>query len=381
MSNSQDRVLARVVRIDDVKTHPNADSLDLALVGGWQCVIKRGEYQAGDLAIYIEVDSMVPMDNPIFEFLRGRNMVERDGKEYSRIKTMKLRKELSQGLIVPVHAAGSPEPKVDEDVTDRMGILKYVKPSEQADINGGNKGDRTGTSKLGFPNFIPKTDQTRVQNIKMAYDQAHQKDEKFEVTFKLDGSSLTIWHKDGEVGVASRNVGFRLEDEKIGFFTAVKNFFKGRGWKRVIKKDSNHFTAMAEELNLGERLREFGLNIALQGELVAPNIQGNFEGVDKPESYVYDIYNISESRYYLPEERLATLGILNALADDGEEDVKHVPVYMWDVGVPKDMQDVIEMASGESALNGKYREGLVFKSMSRDFSFKVISNEYLLKEE
>ncbi|APD19522.1 RNA ligase [Pseudomonas phage Zigelbrucke] len=378
MSNSQDRVLARVVRIDDVKTHPNADSLDLALVGGWQCVIKRGEYQAGDLAIYIEVDSMVPMDNPIFEFLRGRNMVERDGKEYSRIKTMKLRKELSQGLIVPVHAAGSPEPKVDEDVTDRMGILKYVKPSEQAAINGGNKGSRTGTSKLGFPNFIPKTDQARVQNIQMAYDQAHQKGEKFEVTFKLDGSSLTIWHKDGEVGVASRNVGFRLEDEKIGFFTAVKNFFKGRGWKRVIKKDSNHFTAMAEELNLGERLRYFGLNIALQGELVAPNIQGNFEGVDKPEYYVYDIYNISDSRYCLPAERLAILNTLNQL---GGETVKHVPVYMWDVGVPKDMQLVIKMASGESALNGKYREGLVFKSMSRDFSFKVISNEYLLKEE
>ena len=378
MSNSQDRVLARVVRIDDVKTHHNADSLDLALVGGWQCVIKRGEYQAGDLAIYIEVDSMVPVDNPIFEFLRGRNMVEQGGKEYSRIKTMKLRKELSQGLIVPVHAAGSPEPKVDEDVTDRMGILKYVKPSEQAAINGGNKGSRTGTSKLGFPNFIPKTDQARVQNIQMAYDQAHQKGEKFEVTFKLDGSSLTIWHKDGEVGVASRNVGFRLEDEKIGFFTAIKNFFKGRGWKRVIKKDSNHFTAMAEELNLGERLRYFGLNIALQGELVAPNIQGNFEGVDKPEYYVYDIYNISDSRYCLPAERLAILNTLNQL---GGETVKHVPVYMWDVGVPEDMQLVIKMASGESALNGKYREGLVFKSMSRDFSFKVISNEYLLKEE
>ncbi|ADF58192.1 Putative RNA ligase [Pseudomonas phage JG004] len=378
MSNSQDRVLARVVRIDDVKTHPNADSLDLALVGGWQCVIKRGEYQAGDLAIYIEVDSMVPVDNPIFEFLRGRNRVEQGGKEYSRIKTMKLRKELSQGLIVPVHAAGSPEPKVDEDVTDRMGILKYVKPSEQVAINGGNKGSRTGTSKLGFPNFIPKTDQARVQNIQMAYDQAHQKGEKFEVTFKLDGSSLTIWHKDGEVGVASRNVGFRLEDEKIGFFAAVKNFFKGLGWKRVIKKDSNHFTAMAEELDLGKRLREFGLNIALQGELVAPNIQGNFEGVDKPEYYVYDIYNISDSRYCLPAERLAILNTLNQL---GGETVKHVPVYMWGVGVPKDMQLVIKMASGESALNGKYREGLVFKSMSRDFSFKVISNEYLLKEE
>ncbi|UOL47872.1 RNA ligase [Pseudomonas phage vB_Paer_PsCh] len=378
MSNSQDRVLARVVRIDDVKTHPNADSLDLALVGGWQCVIKRGEYQAGDLAIYIEVDSMVPVDNPIFEFLRGRNMVEQGGKEYSRIKTMKLRKELSQGLIVPVHAAGSPEPKVDEDVTDRMGILKYVKPSEQAAINGGNKGDRTGTSKLGFPNFIPKTDQARVQNIKMAYENAYTKGEKFEVTFKLDGSSLTIWHKDGDTGVASRNVGFRLEDEKIGFFTAVKNFFKGHGWKRVIKKDSNHFTAMAEELDLGKRLREFGLNIALQGELVAPNIQGNFEGVDKPEYFVYDIYNISESRYYLPEERLATLNTLNS---KGGVKIKHVPVYLWNVGVPAEMESVIKMASGESALNGKYREGLVFKSMSRDFSFKAISNEYLLKEE
>ncbi|ALT58369.1 RNA ligase [Pseudomonas phage PaoP5] len=380
MSNSQDRVLARVVRIDDVKTHPNADSLDLALVGGWQCVIKRGEYQAGDLAIYIEVDSMVPMDNPIFEFLRGRNMVERDGKEYSRIKTMKLRKELSQGLIVPVDASGLPNLKENQDLTDQMGILKYVKPSEQAAIDGGAKakGERKGTSKLGFPNFIPKTDQARVQNIKMAYENAYVKGEKFEVTFKLDGSSLTIWHKDGEVGVASRNVGFRLEDEKIGFFTAVKNLFKGMGWNRVIKKDSNHFTEMADQLDLGNRLRKLGLNIALQGELVAPNIQGNFEGVDKPEYYVYDIYNISQSRYALPEEREEILSQLNFT--EGER-VKSVPLYLWNVGVPAEMESVIKMASGDSALNGKYREGLVFKSMSRDFSFKVISNEYLLKEE
>lgn len=380
MSNSQERVLARVVRIDDVKTHPNADSLDLALVGGWQCVIKRGEYKAGDLAIYIEVDSMVPVENPVFEFLRGRNMVAKDGKEYSRIKTMKLRKELSQGLIVPISAAGVSNPKDDQDLTDQMGILKYVKPSEQAAIDGGAKakGERKGTSKLGFPNFIPKTDQARVQNIKMAYENAYAKGEKFEVTFKLDGSSLTIWHKDGEVGVASRNVGFRLEDEKIGFFTAVKNLFKGTGWKRVIKKDSNHFTEMADQLDLGNRLRKLGLNIALQGELVAPNIQGNFEGVDKPEYYVYDIYNISESRYALPEEREEILSKLNFT--EGQR-VKSVPLYLWNVGVPADMQAVIKMASGDSALNGKYREGLVFKSMSRDFSFKVISNEYLLKEE
>ncbi|UPW35904.1 putative RNA ligase [Pseudomonas phage EM] len=379
MSNSQDRVLARVVSLDDVKTHPNADALDLALVGGWQCVIKRGEYKPGDLAIYIEVDSMVPLSEPVFEFLRGKNMVERDGKEYSRIKTMKLRKELSQGLIVPLGCLkDSSLLKEGTDVTDVMGILKYVKPSEQAAINGG-KGSRTGTSKLGFPNFIPKTDQARVQNIKAAYDRAYETGEKFEVTYKLDGSSLTIWHNDGEVGVASRNVGFRLEDEKIGLFTAIKNFLKGGGWKRCIKKDSNHFTAMADELNLSSRLREVGMNIALQGELVAPNIQNNFEGVDKPEYYVYDIYLIgAEGRYALPWEREAILEAINRT--EGVK-VRHVPVYLMDVGVPADMQSVIKMASGESALNGKYREGLVFKSLTRDFSFKVISNEYLLKEE
>lgn len=120
------------------------------------------------------------------------------------------------------------------------------------------------------------------------------------------------------------------------------------------------------------------MNIALQGELVAPNIQGNFEGVDKPEYYVYDIYNISESRYALPEEREEILSKLNFT--EGQR-VKSVPLYLWNVGVPSDMQAVIKMASGDSALNGKHREGLVFKSMSRDFSFKVISNEYLLKEE
>lgn len=372
-----ERTLARIVLIDDIIPHPNADMLEIAVVGGWQCIVKKGEFSPKMKAIYVEVDAAVPLGSRAFEFLEGRNNVTLDDKRYARIKTIKLRKELSQGLVIPVDFADGDE---GVDVTEALGIVKYEKPEER---ERNATGVKTGVSSLGFPKFIPKTDQNRVQNIVHMYNKAVQDEELFEATYKLDGSSLTAYCNKGVLGVCSRNVGFRMADEKRGFFATLKEFvfhvkqrgFKNAKWTPVIKADDNSFTQMAIEAELDHAVTNIylhtGRSVALQGEMVGPAIQKNFEGVEKNSFFLYDIYDIDKQEYLLPEERQKMAA---------EFGIPHVPVWSARMKLPE-LAQIIADADGPSGLNGKYREGLVFKSTVRDFSFKVISNRYLIDED
>ena len=291
---------------------------------------------------------------------------------------MKLRKQLSQGFCVPYSETGLKGNAVGDDVTKALGVVKYEKAEEASMNNTGGTGNKSGKTALGFPKFVPKTDQTRVQNISAMYLKAVADGEEFEESFKLDGSSLTAFVKDGVKGVASRNVGFRMEDEKRTFFGAVKDWLLQRKpllhkkWNRVIKADDNAFTQMASEAGLIEAIVADGRNLAIQGEMVGPSIQKNFEGVDKNEFYCYDVFLIDEQRYMLPAERVEFCKTRN---------VQHVPInYVGPLQAP-DVAGALVRADGPSGIKGKFREGFVYKSVKRDFSFKAISNKYLLKEE
>lgn len=369
-----ERKLIRVVVIDDIIEHPNADSLELAIVGGWQVCVKKGEFTKGNLALYAEVDAMLPVDNELFSFLAGSSNYDVDGKQYARVKTIKLRKELSQGILFPTHGIMCAE---GEDYTDTFGVIKYEPPSERQ----GGKDNALKKARL-FPAFIHKTDQERVQNIVRQYDAAVATGEEFEVTYKLDGSSFTAYIKGDKVGVCSRNVELQLEREVWSWKKRVvemwKQFLKhGRyaKWQTGVDPESNSFTALFNELNLGDRLRKartyIGGDIAIQGEMVGPSIQGNFEGVDKNKLYVYSVFDIDKGEYFLPELAQAIVSHIN---------LDYVPVLEYRTKLPATVADALATADGPSGLNGKYREGLVYKSLDRDFSFKVISNNYLLKE-
>lgn len=383
MVEHTERKLARVVLIDSLHPIEGADRIELAMVGGWQVVVQKGLYVAGDKAVYFEIDSLLPLDYPAFASLSSISSKLQfvvDGKQYARIKTMKLRKQLSQGFCVPLQDAGAMGAPVDKDLTKSLGVIKYESAGEKG-MNG-TPGMKTGSSALGFPKFIPKTDQTRLQNIPVQFAQARDSGELFEKTFKLDGSSLTAFIKDGVPGVASRNVGFRLQTENKGFVRTVKDFvaqvkergFRRAKWEPQILADNNAFIDMAASAGVLTALVREGRNLAIQGEMVGPSIQKNFEGVDKNEFYIYDVYDIDAQKYLLPSERQEFCI---------RHDLKHVPLACGPLGVtlPSDVAAAILDADGPSGLKGKYREGFVYKSMARDFSFKVISNAYLLKEE
>lgn len=384
MTQNTDRKLARVVIIDSLHPIKGKDRIELAMVGGWQVIVQKGLYVAGSKAMFFEVDSLIPIESPAGASLAGISSKLKhviDGVLYARIKTMKMAGSLSQGFCVPLAEVGASEGcSVDSDFTKTLGIIKYEAQAEKESIAGG-AGVKTGASALGFPKMIPKTDQTRLQNIPVQFEQARDAGELFEKSFKLDGSSLTAYMYNGVPGVASRNVGFRMQTENKGFIQTVKDWWKQvkqRGIRNAkfetqLKADDNQFTQAAQESGVMTALVRENRNLAFQGELVGPSIQKNFEGVKVNELYIYDVFDIDEQKYLLPAERQALCEKYN---------LKHVPLASeHPVVLPVDVATAILDADGPSGLNGKYREGFVYKSMTRDFSFKVISNAYLLKEE
>ena len=370
-----ERKLLRVVKIDDVVEHGNADSLEIAVVGGWQVCVKKDQFKAGDVAMYAEVDALLPLDHPEFAFLEGRSQYTVDGKNYSRVKTIKLRKQLSQGILFDYFGTAG----VDEDLTSLYGVIKYEAVPEP--VPGSSFGNMK--KSRAFPSFIRKTDQERVQNIVNAFNAAVATGEEFEISVKLDGSSFTAYIKDGKVGVCSRNIELQLEPEVWSFWKQLKVFvsevkkhgFKCAKWKKGVQPEANAFTALFNELELEQKLKAIkehcGWNLAIQGEMVGPSIQGNFEGVDKNRLFVYSVFDIDAQKYVLPETAYAIVKRMG---------LEYVPVISYRATLPNTIAEVLAMADGPSALGGKYREGTVWKSLDRDFSFKVISNEYLILE-
>lgn len=337
---NKERKLATVRRIDNVVAIENADAIECAVVGGWNVVIKKGEFKAGDLAIYFEIDSWMPKELAPFLF-EGKVF---EGVEGARLRTKKLRGVVSQGLLLPLSVAfelpaTTSVDVVGTDLTEALGIKKWDKPLSPQLV---------GVAKGNFPSFIPKTDQERVQNLTKEINEFQG--EEFEVTIKLDGSSITVYSvKDSDTGkwvdgVCSRNLD--------------------------LKEGDSAFWVIAKQEGIHEKIKSTGRQLAFQGEMLNTNIQGNWEKVDKLCMFVYDVYDIDAKRYLLPEERASLCSSLG---------VPHVPVLHSKFKLEQDVKQLLEMAEGEGMNKGVKREGLVFKHSNSDFSFKAISNAYLLK--
>lgn len=329
------RKLASIRTIRAITPIDGADQIELAKIDGWQCVVSKGKHQAGDAVVYFEIDSFLPVEPP-YEFLRKGcfRTVEGLGEGF-RIKTIRLRGQLSQGLVMSLEDLGlkSTLPEGD-DVTSVLGVQKYEKP-----IPAQLRGQMAGN----FPSFIPKTDQERVQNCfgKLC------KESEWEVTLKLDGTSLTAYTHEGHIGVCSRN--YELKDDGNAYWEAAK----------------------ADGLIAAlEKLRDEGFSIAMQGELMGPGIQGNREKLADKQFYLYDIYDIAGLEYAPPAKRRE----IAELAD-----LRHVPHFATcSIGI-SDVPMLLAMADTKS-LNHPVAEGLVWKRMDGGDSFKVINDRFLLNE-
>ncbi|MCR9286865.1 RNA ligase (ATP) [Saprospiraceae bacterium] len=328
------RKLASIQRIKALESIENADSILKATVLGWQLVVKKGEFKVGDLCVYCEIDSILP-DKPEFEFLRPRKM---------RIRTVRLRRQISQGICFPLSILPSGI-SIEEggDVTSILEITKY-EPPIPAQLSGLVKGV--------FPSFIPKTDETRVQVLQDLLDK-YVGDTCF-VTEKLDGSSVTYFFNNGEFGVCSRNL-------------------------ELLETEGNSLWSVARELDLENKLLKFGKNLALQGEIIGEGIQKNKYRLRGQKVHFFNAFDIDNYQYF-------NFDLFMRFMDDFE--LESVPVLESDFALSSDIPTLVEKAIGKSVLRQEtHREGIVIRPLQEKtdtigrVSFKSINPKFLLKFE
>ena len=342
-----ERKLATIKEITDIRPIEGADMIELASVGGWNVVVaKNVGHKIGDKVVYCEIDSFLPIKEE-FEFLRKSSYKKMGDQEGFRLKTIKLRGQVSQGLILPISvvpiaqfATGHNLPE-GLDVTEMLGIVKY-EPPIPAELAGKVKGL--------FPSFLHKTDEERVQNLVKEYGEwKYQSKHKFYVTEKLDGSSATYYINNGEFGVCSRNL-------------------------ELLETEGNTFWKVARELDLENKIKSLGKNICFQGELIGEGIQGNPYKIKGQTVRFYTGFDIDK------RERIPFVNFAVTLQDLS---LDIVPVLNEDYGfmLPETVEDMLKYAEGKSVLNANTeREGVVVRSMDGTISFKAISNKFLLEE-
>jgi len=345
-----ERKLATIRKIDNIEPIPGADKIVKATVGGWQLVTAVDNcFKIGDLVVYCEIDSWMPTEIAAF-LSKGNEPREYNGVKGERLRTMKMRGQISQGLILPLSIAIEKfeNSKYDEgqefsefffpgnDVTDLLGIQKF-----EPEIPACLAGEVVGY----FPIFMPKSDQERIQNLTIDFEQWKTQGLTWEETEKLEGASMTVFRRDDEFGVCTRNLQLKPNPDNSL-------------WKIAIRE------------NLEDVLRDAG-NFALQGEIVGAGIEGNIYKFKDQKFYIYNIYDINNSCWLTPMERNQFIT---------KYKLPHVPVIeSAKVLDTHTVEDLLKNADAKAVLNAEqWREGVVYKCNELPISFKVISNVYLL---
>lgn len=347
------RTLASVQTVTVAEPIPGADAIEKIRVLGWWVVVKKGEFAPGDRVVYCEIDSLLP-ETSEFEFLRASSykpaLVDSTGTVLQaagfRIKTIRLRGQVSQGICFPLSVLPPGAPADDgADVTDALGVRKWEPPQTGS----------AGRSKGTFPGFLPKTDETRVQVLEKTL--ARYLGAEFYLTEKLDGTSFTAFVREGEFGVCSRNMLLDTTD------------------------DTATLIRVAKRLGLEERLRAFaaarGHDVAVQGEVIGPGVQQNKYGLKELVLRVFNVFDVSAYRY------LDHTDMLSAVEELGLEVVPPLGTLVLAHGVDQ----LVALSEGTSVLNSKVqREGIVLRPLRevRDdylgrLSFKAINPKFLLK--
>ncbi len=345
------RKLASIQRIHEIEPIEGADKIELAHVLGWQCVVNKGQFKPMDLAVYFEIDSFLPIRDE-FEFMRGNSyrMTDVMGEGF-RIKTMRFRGQISQGLLLPIDLFKEIPTDIElgTDVTDLLEIKKW-EIEEKA---------TTGGTVIGnLPYDVPHTDEVRVQAEPDLIGEFAGLE--YYISTKMDGSSHSASIDENGFHVTGHNYEYK-DDGKSAFYEFIKN------------RDIS--------LKMQSYLEKKGLtSFTIQGEFCAPGIQKNRLKLTKPEWYVFTI-RINGKR----------VGLNKMLEVCRELDLISVPIEEVDVDLPSkypNVEAVLARADGEYP-NGGRKEGIVIRPtepifserISAALSMKAVSNKYLMKNE
>lgn len=357
------RKLASIREISAIRPIDGADRIEVAQVDGWECVVQKGEFKVGQHIVYVEVDSVVP-EVPQFEFLRARKF---------RVRTIKLRGQVSQGLVLPLSILPDGTGcDLGDDVTDILHIKKYDPEAQQEALL--MKSPKEPANPLvkfmmrfkwyrrlfakskrkgGFPEWIVKTDETRIQNLPVLFDMEHKRGTKFSVTEKMDGQSATYYlhrisKRKFEFGVCSRNIHLATPDNS-SYWTVARKYNIENALKKLI---GDYQT------------------IVLQGEICGNAIQGNKYHISGYELFAFNLI--------FPDHKCDTAEIKELLTPFG---IKTVPIVDEGKVLPSTIAELVEYSKGYSVVrNGQKREGVVMRNNKENISFKVINPDFLLAE-
>lgn len=381
--------LAFIRTVHNITPIVDADNIETAHVLGWTVVMKKGSVNIGDKVVYFEIDSMLPLDNPSFAFLEPRGCKEIEGKKYHRLKTVKLRKQISQGLIVSAKELDMENLDIDTDVTAKLNIIKYDR-----EVSGGGGGSKLGKIKPygDFPTHFGfnKTDETRIQNAQF-YIEAW-KGRKVVATVKMDGTSSTYflapnlkYNENKWFGLYNKFMKFIGREVKKEDFGVCSRNLRLNGVKdHRTPEFGNVYMQMAITKEIEKKLfyhyKTTGHFMCIQGEICGHGIQGNpmkhAEGDNH--LYVFNVFDITDQKYLTHEDSVKfaeSIGLEYVpIAYEGE--------FKWNT-----LEELLEFAEGKYS-SGVLREGVVFRladvPMKDDFgkhSFKVVANSYLMKFE
>lgn len=403
---TNERELAYVVTIDEIRAIEGYDRVEHARVGGWWVIIRKDQFKVGDLAIYIEVDSKVPEKEP-FMFLDKRNF---------KVKTLKMCKVISQGLLMSpedfgwtvenqnneniiftgkAQYPGEEYFKMGDFLTAELGITYADAADNKRKANSADKYKlmaqrkhklfskqpfkwlmkrawgrkllflffgKKKDKKNAWPVWVAKTDEERCQNMPWLFPGT---DEEYIATEKIDGTSTTFTMKGfgrkREFYICSRNVVFDKPDKKCYY-------------------ETNVYTEMAEKYNIENVLNRLMSEMDFIPEYVT--IQGETYGdaIQKRD------YNLKEHRFMafnvifgMPDGHPWRLNPIEMTELLSKYDIPCVPIVDEHFKIPATCDDLLELAGGASQVDGGMREGLVFRSLDGVKSFKAVDNAFLLK--
>lgn len=330
------RKLASVQYVHGIEPISGADRIELVKVLGWQCIAPKGQFHVGQMCVYFEVDSFLPVCE-MFEFLRKTSYKNSPilGEGF-KLRTVKMRGQISQGLVQPLDILPKEVWCIGDDVTEVLGVRKWEEEERITDF---------GVTCGGFPsNYFEPTDEIRCQAVPAVLKEF--KGKKVYVTTKMDGTSVSVYRLGEHFGVCGRNYEFS-EGKLVDFMNS-----------------------------LGLSLDTMPDGMMIQGEFCGAGIQKNRLKLKRPEWYVFTIQYKGER-----------LGLHEMLTWCTKLGLKTVPVEEVTEFGYSSVDELLERAKGKYP-SGMDKEGIVIRPVVAEksnvldgwLSIKAINNDYLLKE-
>lgn len=409
------RRLVTIRKINAINPIPNADAIEVATVDGWDVVIKKGEFSVGDFCVFFEIDSFLPEADPRFNFLSSSsNKIDEKGVERIRLRTIRLRKQLSQGLVLPLKLFRNDLLAIAENETtiefeeqhwdlmqpilvshleeERFGIEQYLNVTKYERPEERNGGAGKGAKAAGnFPWYIPKTDAERLENCYNKLNNNYA-DVLFRPTLKMDGSSTTIafvhqeeyfvdkiddvrmeWSEEAQELVVAETIPYPFKDENGMVIVCSRNLAlkydpESYFWKGVHNAQIH--------VNLREYCEQYNRQLAIQAETIGPGVNGNWDKQEDYSLYAFHIWDIDKQEYLDDAEFYEVCAALQINV------AKPFPVEAV-FQKYKTLQEFKDASDIPSIVN-PIAEGIVYKSVEKvngqRLMFKVINNKYLLAE-